>query len=255
MDSLCIDIVYHVFGRKDRTKSIKYSIALQEAVLTFSDSQVITGIAILISGYTQLHGGLAAYHWQIVVDLAWFSSITHLTTLTCLRRYFRDKPTPRLLRLVCMGIIAVMLTCALASTGYWNNDISLLKNGYPAQCFYHPDSDLKSRGYNGVYVGLAAGLIGVSYIIRIPQLFRKTSERMKHLFRTRPSIFLKSLVVEARKRAAAAPDRFAKLFWTLVSLSIFWIYCLLGGAVELYGSLLWEVCFLPYPTLCYTAGD
>ena len=218
-------------------------------MLAFSDSQVVTSIAILISGYTQLHGGLAAYHWQLVVDLAWFSSITHLTTLTCLRRHFRDKPTPRLLRLVCMGIIAVMLTCALASTGYWNNDLSLLKSGYPAQCFYHPDSDLKSRGYNGVYVALATGLIGVSYIIRIPQLFRKTSERMKNLFCTRPSMFLRSLVVEARKQAAASPDRVAKIFWTLVSLSIFWIYCLLKEAVELYGSLLWEVGFVRYLAL------
>ena len=246
---MCIDNVSHVFGRKGRTKSKKYRIALQDTVLAFSDLQMLTGFAILISGYTQLHTGLAAYHWQIVVDLAWFSSITHLTTLTCLRDYFREHPTPRIVRLMCMGIIAVMLTCALASTGYWNNSNSSLLLGYPAQCFYHPHSELKKQDYNGVYIALAAALLGISYIIRIPQLFKSTSKRIKYHVRTRPSKFLKRLVVDARKRAAAAPKRFAQLFWTLVSLSVFSIYCLLKGAVELYGSLLWEVGFLPYPAL------
>lgn len=246
---MCIDNVSHVFGRKGRTKSKKYRIALQDTVLAFSDLQMLTGFAILISGYTQLHTGLAVYHWQIVVDLAWFSSITHLTTLTCLRHYFREHPTPRIVRLMCMGIIAVMLTCALGSTGYWNNWNSSLLDGYPAQCFYHPDSELTKQGYNGVYIALAAALLGISYIIRIPQLFESTSKRIKYHVRTRPSKFLKRLVVDARKRAATAPKRFARLFWTLVSLSVFSIYCLLKGAVELYGSLLWEVGFVPYPAL------
>lgn len=200
VDLLCIDNVSQIFGRKGRTQSSKYGIALRNAVLAFSDLQVVTGIAILTSGYTQLQCGLAAYHWQLVVDSAWFSAITHLTTLTCLRRYFQTRPAPRLLRLICMGVTAVMLTCALASTGYWNNESSGLKLGYPAKCFYDPDFNLKKQGYNGVYVALAAGLLGISYIIRVPQLFVKTSVGMKRFCRTRPSQKLKSWVMAARKR-------------------------------------------------------
>lgn len=137
-----------------------------------------------------------------------------------------------------------MLICALATSGYWNDDYSLLKLGYPAQCFFHPNSDLKAVGYNGVYVALSAALIGISYIIRIPQLFLGTSNWIKNTFRTRPTGQLKNWVVGARIRAVASPG-FARFFWNFIAKTIFWVYCMLGAATELYGSLLWEVCFVP----------
>lgn len=56
-------------------------------MLTMSDFQLITGLAILISGFTQLQTGISAYHWQRLVQLAWFSSVTHLCCLTALRDY------------------------------------------------------------------------------------------------------------------------------------------------------------------------
>ena len=58
---------------------------LRNAVLMLSDQQLVTGIALLASGYSQLSYGLSSYHWQLIVYLAWFSSLTHLTTLTALR--------------------------------------------------------------------------------------------------------------------------------------------------------------------------
>ena len=106
--------------------------ALQSAVLTFSDLQVLLGISILVSGHSQLHCGLAVYHWQLIVDLAWFSSITHLTTLTSLRGYFQERPALRLGRMVCMVVIAVMLSAALGSTGHG------APASFPACCLLHP---------------------------------------------------------------------------------------------------------------------
>lgn len=72
--------------RKDRSKpSEAWKSTLRSAVLMFSDQQLVTGIALLASGYAQLPYGLASYYWQIIIYLAWFSSLTHLTTLTFLR--------------------------------------------------------------------------------------------------------------------------------------------------------------------------
>lgn len=57
-----------------------------------SDLQILTGISILISGYAQLECGLSCYHWQVLVYLAWFSSLTHLSCLTLLRNYLCQSP-------------------------------------------------------------------------------------------------------------------------------------------------------------------
>lgn len=75
-----------LWGKKSFNASKKWIEALQSATLIFGDSQAITGNA----GYSQLPCGLASYHWQIAVDLAWFSPITHLTTLTCLRHHLKN---------------------------------------------------------------------------------------------------------------------------------------------------------------------
>jgi hypothetical protein len=103
----------------DRSKPLeKWTEAIEAAVLMFSDQQLVTGIGILVSGYTQINCALSTYHWQIVVYLAWFSSLTHLTTLTALRAFFRDQLTLAYWRVFFMGCTIVLLAAALAPTGY-----------------------------------------------------------------------------------------------------------------------------------------
>jgi hypothetical protein len=60
-------------------------------VLLFSDIQIVTSLTILSAGYSQLHCGISSYDWQILVYTAWFSSVTHLTTLTVIWHWFRRK--------------------------------------------------------------------------------------------------------------------------------------------------------------------
>jgi hypothetical protein len=50
-----------VFGNHAKP-SAKWTDAIEDAVLMFSDQQLVTGIAILISGYSQLECALSAYH-------------------------------------------------------------------------------------------------------------------------------------------------------------------------------------------------
>ena len=82
-----------------------------------SDLQLITGTSILISGYVQLRCGIRAFHWQIIVLLAWFSTITHLSCLTFLRNHLYNRPAERECRLVAMGLMLLMLLVATIPTG------------------------------------------------------------------------------------------------------------------------------------------
>ena len=98
--------------------SERWTRAFDEAILFLGDTQVVTSIAIVLSGYVQLPRGLSTYHWEMVVDLAWFSALTHLTALTSLRHFFQQRPTMAFWRVLLMGITLVLLASALQPTGY-----------------------------------------------------------------------------------------------------------------------------------------
>lgn len=114
-------------------------------MLSLADAQLITGISILVSGFWSLkHGpGLTAYHWQMVVSLAWFSTVTHLSALTFLRSYLAKHPAGRLWRLALMFILLVLLFVAFIPTGHFNfvdddtgspRTIDLGQTIYPTDC-------------------------------------------------------------------------------------------------------------------------
>jgi hypothetical protein len=86
-----------------------------------SDLQLATGIAILISGYSQLHCGLSSFHWLIIGRLAWFASLTHLACLTFLRNYLYNRKTERKWRLSLMSVLLVMLITAVVPTGNYRS--------------------------------------------------------------------------------------------------------------------------------------
>lgn len=106
-----------------------------------SDLQIVTGISILISGYVQLRCGLSVFHWQIIVLLAWFSSVTHLSCPTFLRNHLYNRPTERGWRLVTMGLMLSMLLVAMVPTGGYNwSDTSLPPAPYDhAVCYLRPN--------------------------------------------------------------------------------------------------------------------
>ena len=129
--------------------------AMEASVLMFSDMQVITGMAILLCGYTQLRNGLSSYHWEIIVSLAWFSSLTHLATLTSLRDYFRARPAMAMCRAGFMGAVLVTLAISFGTTGYIPQFGSTESPSWPAGCLFSPSTrpkwDLRAqRGTGGI---------------------------------------------------------------------------------------------------------
>ena len=217
-------------------------------MLTFSDQQIITSIALLISGYSQLRSGLAVYYWQLTVDLAWFSSITHLTTLTTLRYYFRERQGLKFLRLICMAITAGMLGCALASTG--SLGAYKFTPDYPAWCLFHRKllktaSDKDSSGaalawhYDAYYVAIVLLFLFVSYSSRVIQLYPSGLNKLLLNGRTRLSTLMQSRLLKYKERASGKPFG---TYWALVYTLTLAMYCIFKAAADLYSSMLWEVC-------------
>lgn len=62
---------------------------LLQIVMAMSDQQLVTGLAIVISGYARLQCGISFYHWKLITMLAWFSSVVHLATLLFLQDYLQ----------------------------------------------------------------------------------------------------------------------------------------------------------------------
>ena len=90
---------------------------LEAGIVLLGDTQSFTSVAILLSRYTQLPCGLPTYHWVMVVDLAWVSTITHLVALTSLRHHFRRRPLLALWRVILMGRALALVAAEIPPIG------------------------------------------------------------------------------------------------------------------------------------------
>lgn len=143
-----------------------------------SDLQLLTGLSILISGYSQLRCGLSVYHWQALVYLTWFCSLTHLSCLTFLKNHLYNHHGERIWRLIGIGTLLTMLITALLPTGNYGTCYLLAKY---AICTF---GDLSPAAYTGsdldktlaVTFNYASIIISVllikhSFILRVVKLY------------------------------------------------------------------------------------
>ncbi|KAK7447163.1 hypothetical protein CaCOL14_011570 [Colletotrichum acutatum] len=76
----------HFMYRKGVSPDLQSLIAY-DLVNTFSDLQLVTGLAILVAGFTELaQREISVYHFLIITDLAWFCTNSHLLSLVVTRR-------------------------------------------------------------------------------------------------------------------------------------------------------------------------
>ena len=216
--------------------------AFHGAVLSFSDQQSLTGIAILISGFSQLGCSLSTYHWQLTFDLAWFSSLTHLATLTCLRRYFWKRPALRLWRLISMALTCVFLSTALISTGHIS--LPYTEASFPAWCLFHPNISATAGNqtpYNSCYIGITLGFLIFSYTSRTIQLFPTATAVVLRWTRARPSSLLQTWIASVEHHALKPSNVLHRVLWALLYRFILSLSCMLEAMTDLWSSLLWEV--------------
>lgn len=223
-------------------------------MLGFSDQQCITGIAILLSGYSQLSlqntNPITVYNWHIAVDLAWFSSITHLTTLTCLRHYFRQRRALSNFRIACMAVNAVILAVSIGSTGW-----QLANESVPALCLFDtswiaqdtPDSFTNAGPYNDLYTAITATFLVFSYLTRIIQLrpAKSTIRRWFNIFVAFPIAVSDKFRKLVRERVLQSSKRLLFVHRFVYRL-VLTVHCVLKAVSDLYSSMLWEVSLKQY---------
>jgi predicted PurR-regulated permease PerM len=93
--------------------------------------------------------GLPVYHFLEVGNLAWFSTMTHILTLTVMRDTVRMNQALRILRIISMGILVVLLICVMAPIGCLVSPLSAdglypITPEFPTWCLYRPSVQWES---------------------------------------------------------------------------------------------------------------
>ncbi|RTE81097.1 hypothetical protein BHE90_004416 [Fusarium euwallaceae] len=136
------------FGKDGPSPSLsRLRQSMTRCILNFVDVQLIAGLGILISGFLSLNQELSAYHWSMVVYLAWLSNITHLSGLTALRGYFHFRQRERGWRLALMFLVMVLLLIALGPTAFFNwrgYGRYVVEPASFAICYFNPGKSLEA---------------------------------------------------------------------------------------------------------------
>jgi hypothetical protein len=144
-----------------------------------SDQQLVTGLAMLVSAYSQLRCGLSYYHWKVVGTLAWFASVTHMATLSSLQDFLQRHRYVLYLRVMLMSVLAIMLAIALPMHGNYDDS-------RPVMC---GTWDIKPIGTaSGAYTLLSEFILLGTLVSRFLRMSSHTSHcpmRCLRLIRTR----------------------------------------------------------------------
>ncbi|KAF5677349.1 hypothetical protein FHETE_1862 [Fusarium heterosporum] len=157
----------------DHGKACKTSPEWKEAVLQFiltlSDQQLVTGLAILISGIAN-QNSLYGYEYTIMTCLAWFSSTTHLATMDALRSYFTKHKSVRNIRVI--GIITVLFMLIYAFVVTTNVAVIYELRTVKVQCLFEDSTyvSYKSKLRLVAWI-LSSVLIVLGYVVRVVDLY------------------------------------------------------------------------------------
>ena len=218
--------------------SQKWEPAIRSAVLMLSDQQLVTGIALLAAAYSQVTHGVLNYDWQIVVNLTWFSCMTHLTTLTALRYYFQDNPAMRTWRACLMLITVIMLVVALIPTG---DVITVFLKWFPVLCTFrdldHPKRFLYSPDIT-TYMLLSITILFVAYTTRLIKLSARSTAFAKRWLRQKPGSVLRRGLDKSLHHSELSKSALCRIhrLWILESL-----YISLRAIFDIFESMIWEV--------------
>lgn len=227
---------------------------MEASVLMFSDIQATTGLAVMLGAYSQLHRGLNAYHWQVAISLAWFSSLTHLATLSSLRGYFLDRPKIAIYRATYMGILLVLLIVAYSTTGYVQQSRADQSSSWPADCLFsgedmdqveYNDSDTnvgKRAPFNAPLIVFSIAYLLISYVTRMVRISSPLARSARKLLKAIPRRLLRRWYSEAARRAESDGGKWSRMFQKRLAFVVAVLYILLKASYDLEGSMVWEVC-------------
>ncbi|KAK6070445.1 hypothetical protein SCUP234_10125 [Seiridium cupressi] len=182
-DSLLNEIdrrILHIRPFHPESKRSRIHKCICHVVVILSDQQIVTGIAIMSAGFGGLQSKeISVYHFQIVLYLAWMSSSVHLSAVTLLGSFLRQRRGILIWRFSGMIVLLVMLLIGLVPVIsndwgiFWWEGMLDDRTGWaiPAYCFW---GELWGDGV-GSDASLGFIILAVSYFWKMGALFETTS--------------------------------------------------------------------------------
>lgn len=144
---------------------------------TFSDIQICTGLAILISGFNAFSCGIQSYHWHLIIYLAWLALITHASLLSLLRNYLLNHRQQLWWRFTGMFAILIMFIVAVSITPNfeWTNRQQLTHYAQCAAIGVAGDSGSIESKLKMIF------FVAYGYVIRSLKLFKTFDQAPQRL--------------------------------------------------------------------------
>ncbi|KAM5362164.1 hypothetical protein ACJZ2D_012686 [Fusarium nematophilum] len=162
------------------SRSNELESALNKCVMTLSDIQIFTGIAILISGYSSLTCGLSAYHWKLVVYLSWLAAVTNFAALSFLRNHLSNNPDKRLWRVSLILLMLFSLVVAIGLTSHFDwSDGGSPEAAHFAICYFHEGLDMSTEAFQSMV--LVVLLLCYGFCIRLAKMSRAFEGRIRRM--------------------------------------------------------------------------
>jgi hypothetical protein len=134
-----------------------WSRVLSKNLLAFSDTQLLTGLAIQFTGMLK-HCDITVYHWKIVTELAFLTTITHLLTVVALRNYFVKNRWINLPRIFFMlGNLGLLGYTSYIAYSY---ELAGLDLSTSLACFFKGERPRVKAAFGTKWTGLLIGAIG-----------------------------------------------------------------------------------------------
>lgn len=208
-----------------------------QPVVMLSDQQLVTGVAILISGFSQIKCSLSVFHWTIIISLAWFSAVTHMSALTFLQAYVPDYKRILHLRLPLMFALVILLVGAMYPLV--NADCAL--NGPLLCCFNLPKhSHFSDTSMYVGGVGISQAALLLMLLSRMVKSYSCSSTFVRKYLRSKPGRYWEAIVCTFHQRAQRSTGCIQGCFILLHVLSL---ACLTTARViaDFLTSLLFDV--------------
>ena len=176
---------------------------IKKLVLSLSDQQLLTGLAVLIAAFWT-HCTISVYHFALVNDLAWFSATVHLITLSVLKDDLLKNHVQRDWRVALMITMALLLAASTVMEGHY-----LWYDGWPydAQCLFDElIGNIRGSPKHWMLVSLI--LVGINYPLNIIPLFERPTVLLNHWLERKPRAAMDAAIEHLIDTHRACPKSF-----------------------------------------------
>ncbi|KAF2846863.1 hypothetical protein T440DRAFT_431995 [Plenodomus tracheiphilus IPT5] len=154
-----------------------WSRVLSKNLLAFSDTQLLTGLAIQFTAMLK-HCQMSVYHFRVVTELAFLTTVTHLLTVVALRNYFVKNRWINLPRIFFMlGNLGLLGYTSFVAYSYELANINISQS---LACFFQRERPPFTAAFGGKWAALLVGAIGGHATIILAMYWLDDPNKPKH---------------------------------------------------------------------------